>query len=184
MSETAPFLLLGAVIGSNNFAAALALGAAGQRYRRVRITTVFGLVEFVVPLVGIWVGQRVAGVLIEHASAVGGVLLLAVGGWTIVVGLRARDRSAEMAARVTSWGGLVALAFTLSADNLLVGFSLGLAGTEPLELAATIAAFSVTFTLLGLHLGSAARSRWGKRAEVLAGVLLALIGAATLLGAL
>lgn len=177
-------MLLGAVIGSNNFAAALALGATGQRHRRVRIATIFGLVEFLVPLVGIWVGQRVAGVLIEYASTVGGLLLLAVGGWTIFVGMRASDRGAELAARATSWGGLVALALSLSTDNVLVGVSLGLAGTEPLVLAATIAAFSVAFTLLGLQLGGAARSHWGGRAEILGGVLLVLIGAATLLDAL
>ncbi len=174
-------MLLGAVIGSNNLAVALALGAAGQRNRRVRITTVFGLTEFLVPLVGIWVGQRVASVLIDHASTLGAVLLLAVGGWTIATGLRASEDGPELAARVTTWGGLVALAIGLSADNLLVGFSLGLAGTEPLALAATIAAFSVTFTLLGLQVGSAARSRWGNQAEVIGGVLLVLIGAATLL---
>jgi len=184
MSEAVRFVILGAVIGSNNLATALALGAAGQRQRRIRITAVFGLTEFLIPLVGIWIGQQAALVLTDRASVASGVLLIVVGAWTVATGMRTGDDDTRLATRVTTWGGLVLLALVLSADNLVIGFSLGLAGTEPLVLAATIAAFSATFTLLGLEIGSAARSHWGNRAQILGGALLAVIGASALLGLL
>lgn len=53
-------LVLGVVIGANNFSAALSLGALGQADRRVRIVSVFAVFEFVVPLVGAALGQALA----------------------------------------------------------------------------------------------------------------------------
>lgn len=175
-------LILGLVIGSNNLAVALALGAHGQASRRWRITVIFGLFEFFVPLAGIWAGSTVARSVGDAAAAIGPVLIILLGAWTIGAGVRESEFAEDLAERVTTWSGLIALAAGLSLDNLLVGFSLGLGNANPLVVATTIAIFSVAFTLAGLALGAASRRHWERRAKVLSGVLLVGLGVANALG--
>ncbi|HUG45987.1 MAG TPA: manganese efflux pump, partial [Sphingomicrobium sp.] len=68
-------LILGAIIGSNNFATALALGALGQKVRRWRIVLTFGLFEFFIPLLGLWLGQRASGFVAGSVDWLGPALL-------------------------------------------------------------------------------------------------------------
>ncbi|MFO8237169.1 MAG: manganese efflux pump, partial [Prochlorococcaceae cyanobacterium] len=130
-------LILGIVIGANNLAVALALGAMGQVERRWRVLVVFGVFEFTMPLLGIGLGLL-----------------------TVVAGVRNRRQDEKLARSATSWRGLTVLAFGLSLDNVVVGFSLGLGGSNPLAVATTIAWFSVLFTWIGMGLGRTSRRHW------------------------
>lgn len=174
-------LLVGVVIGSNNLAVALALGANGQEERRSRIALVFGAFEFAVPLVGIWLGEATATRIGSAAGTIGATLLIAIGAWTVVSGIR-NKRDDHIADRTTTWPGLVTLAAGLSVDNLLVGFSLGLDNADPLAVASTIAVFSVGFTLGGISLGARSARQWEQTAKIGAGTLLTALGVATATG--
>ena len=171
-------LILGVVIGSNNFAVALAFGALGQAKRRFRIVLVFVAFEFLTPLAGIMLGEAVAGAIGTHANAAGAVLLFILGLLTMISGFRGGDKDEALARRVSSWGGLFVLAAALSLDNLLIGFSLGLGKAEPLTVAAAIAVFAFIFTWLGLNIGRESRRYLEKIAEIGAGALLILLGLA------
>ncbi len=175
-------VVLGVVIGANNFSAALSLGALGQVSRRVRIVGVFGAFEFVVPLIGASIGQALALTLAGVARWIGAALLLAVGAFTIVAGARQQDKDERVARLVTSWRGLVVLASGLSVDNLAVGFGLGLGRVEPLALASTIAVSSMAFTWVGIGLGNDMRRHWERRSELAAGGLLICMGIAAAAG--
>ena len=175
-------ILLGIVIGSNNLAVALALGAHGQAQRRRRIAAVFGVFEFFVPLAGVWLGSTISHRIGGAASVIGPTLMILLGMWTVLSGMRGGELAEEVAHRVTTWRGLIPLAAGLSLDNLIIGFSLGLGEATPLLVAATIATFSVAFTLLGLTLGAASRRHWENRAKILAGSLLVGMGLASALG--
>ena len=72
----------------------------------------------------------------------------------------------------------------LSVDNLVVGFSLGLHESSPLLVAATIAAFSMTFAALGMRLGSKGQHRWERRAAIGSGLLLIALAIASATGLL
>lgn len=175
-------VLLGLIIGSNNLAAALALGALGQANRRWRIAFIFGCFEFFVPLVGLWMGQHSADLISTYASWMGPALLIGMGSWTIFSELRQHPQDDQLACKATTWHGLMLLAAGLSVDNLLIGFSLGLGRVSPLLLASVIACCSVCFTLLGLHLGNSARRGWERPTQIGAGLLLIGLGMASALG--
>lgn len=175
-------LALGLVIGANNLAAALALGPLGQVERRWRIVTVFGGFEFGSPLLGLWLGQQASSQVADLAGWFSQLLLAALGVWMIISGRRNNPKDERLARHVTTWGGLLLLGLGLSLDNLVVGFSLGLMGQEPLWVASTIAIFSVGFTWLGLQAGSQARRHWEHYVEMGAGILLVGLAAASVLG--
>lgn len=168
-------IVLGSIIGSNNFAAALSLGALGAREKRWRILAVFALFEFLVPLLGLWLGRQISAYAAEHAQWLGPLLLAGLGIWTLLETRRDRLGKDKLQAWLVSWWGLITLAAGLSIDNLIVGFSLGLGGVDPLALATTIAVFSVTFSLLGIEIGARVRRSFETAAEVFAGCLLLLL---------
>ena len=175
--------VLAIVIGSNNFAAGLAFGALGRDTHRARIVAVFGLFEFVIPLVGVWLGRSLAALIADQASWLGPSLLVALGAAVVLQGLRKHERRDTRIVRsVATWRGLFLLAATLSIDNLIVGFSLGLKHISPLTAATTIALCSMLFTWLGMRLGRRLRKEWQQRAEVGSGALLALVGVLGLFG--
>lgn len=176
------FLILGVVIGSNNLAVALALGAMGQASRRFRLMFVFGVFEFVMPLLGIALGALTAPAIGMHANLLGAVLLVALGLLSVIGGVRNRRQDEKLAKYVTQWRGLVFLALGLSIDNVVVGFSLGLGRADPLAVAMTIVGFSVLFTWIGVKLGRKSRRGWEQLAKIGAGLLLVAFGVANGMG--
>ena len=173
--------VLGLVIASNNFAVAIGLGALGHGRHRWRIAAVFGFFEFLVPLLGLWLGHEMSAMLQQRSPWLAASLLLALGFWAIWDAVTASQRDMQRKERfyrraLSSWMGLVVLAAILSVDNLLVGFSLGVEAVAPLFLAAFISLFSVVFTLLGLHIGHLGRLHWEKTAQVLSGLLFVGLG--------
>jgi manganese efflux pump family protein len=176
------FLILGVVIGSNNLAVALALGAMGQAAHCYRVMLVFGLFEFVMPLLGIGLGAATARAIGLQTNVVGTVLLIALGLLMVIGGIRNRPQDEMLAKHVTQWRGLVFLALGLSMDNVVVGFSLGIGRADPLTVATTIAVFSVLFTWIGMRLGHESRRGWERGAKIGAGMLLIGFGASNGMG--
>lgn len=176
------FLFLGVVIGSNNLAVALALGALGQAKRRYRVMLVFGVFEFFMPLLGIGLGATTARAIGLQTNLAGTVLLIALGLLAVIGGVRNRSQDDKLAKHATGWRGLVFLALVLSVDNVVVGFSLGLGRADPLAVATTIACFSVLFTWIGMILGRESRRNWERVAKIGAGVLLVGLGVANGMG--
>jgi putative Mn2+ efflux pump MntP len=180
--SAAELISVGAVVGLNNFAVALMLGALGQHSRRWRIAGVFGAFEFTVPLIGLLIGSVAAGFLAGGGRLVGAILLLLLGFLAVRSPARSEQDRQRIAAQVTTSWGLFALAAGLTLDNLVVGFALGLGDTEPLLLATTIALFAVAFTLIGLDLGRRGRRRDEAAAQTVSGLLLIALGIAVALG--
>jgi len=146
------------------------------------VMLVFGMFEFVMPLLGIGLGAATVRAIGLHTNVVGPVLLIALGLLTVIGGIRNRRQDEKLAQHVTRWRGLVFLALGLSVDNVVVGFSLGLGRADPLAVATTIACFSVLFTWLGMSLGRELRRSWEQAAKIGAGVLLVGFGVASGMG--
>lgn len=173
-------LLVGASVGADNFAAAIAIGLAGvDRRVRLRIAIVFGLFEAGMPVLGLVVGRTLSGSLGERAHLVGGGLLILVGLQMGVSALRAEDGlpPALAGAPVTR---LLLLAAGLSIDNLVIGFALGAHGTPLLLTVVVIGVVSVGLSLLGLELGNRLGAEVEQRSEVLGAAVLVAVGAAML----
>jgi manganese efflux pump family protein len=174
--------ILGTVIGFNNLAVAMALGSLGQNARKLRIVSVFTVFEFLVPLLGLWLGRAASGFIETTGWWISSLLLVLLGIWTIIFAFRQESKDSHLLSSMTSYRALILLAMGLSIDNLIVGFSLGLGDVIPLVLATVIALFSAVFTWIGIDLGRKLERIWENRATVLAGVLLVALGTADAVG--
>lgn len=179
--EVWKLFLLGAVIGSNNLAVAFSLGALPTRSYWLRIIVIFGVFEFVIPLVGIFIGQQFSQIIADYASYVGGGILLVFGVFMVYKSFNSSLEDEEyLLKKVVSWTGVFSLAAGLSLDNLIVGFSIGLQNFSPLTTASVIAISSVVFTFIGLNTGKYLKDRFKKSTDLFSAVLLILLGIATL----
>lgn len=184
MTETLFIMIsFGIVIGLNNLSVSLSLGAMGQRSRQARILLVFAGFEFMVPLLGVWLGQQLSGKMAGYAEWLGPALLIVLGAITIVSATgSSRYERDKLAKAVTSWWGLITLSAGLSSDNLLVGFGLGLGGMKPLALAFTIMICSVLFAWAGLNLGHRIQRNFKRAGALASGALLILLAVAMIVG--
>jgi manganese efflux pump family protein len=89
-------LLVAASVGMSNFAAAVSLGVAGVDARtRLRVGLVFGAFESGMPVVGLLIGDNVAGQLGHASRWIGGALLIGVGLYALLSSLRAHAAAGE-----------------------------------------------------------------------------------------
>ncbi len=179
---TINLLILGLVIGSNNLAAAIALGALGAGSYRWRIVSVFGFFEFFIPIIGIWLGITAVRQIQNLVSWLGPALIILLGIWTMFSGILNKRKSYNLVDYVASWAGLFMLGAGLSVDNLVVGFSLGLVNSKALPVAVTTMVFLVTFTLVGIKIGEISKKHWERTAEITTVFLLILLGLASATG--
>ena len=160
------------------FAVALATGIslAPLTGRRVfRMAFHFGLFQALMPIAG-WTAGRVISDFIgtfDHWVAFG--LLLFVGGKMIFDVLHGGDASRTRQDPTRGWD-LVLLSIATSIDALAVGLSMALLGSSIIIPALVIGVITASLTAIGMLLGRKIGNLWGKRVEVVGGLILIAIG--------
>jgi putative Mn2+ efflux pump MntP len=173
-------LLVAASLGASNLAASVGIGMAGVDNRtRLRIALVFGLFEAGMPLIGLAIGRSASHQLGSAGHEIGAGLLVAVGAYTLAMGLRSNPESRRTTNRT---GRLLLTGLALSIDNLVVGFALGAFHVEFALAAAVIAAVSVSMSLVGLEIGGRVGANFEHRSEVIGGAVLIAVGIALAAG--
>lgn len=173
-------ILVSLSLGLSNFAAAIGIGLSGtDRRRRLETALAFGLFEAAMPLIGLFIGQRVAGSIGGVGKYVGAGLLILMGAYNL---WRTKSQDVEKELPGRSLKRLLLASFALSIDNLVVGFALSLYQTPILISALVIAFASVLMSLVGLELGNRLGARVEHWSEELGAAVLILVGLALLLG--
>lgn len=183
-------LLLAVALGLDNLAAATGFGAgAAGRVSggtRVRIAVVFGLFEAGMPVLGLLLGHGLADGIGEAARWLGGAALIAFG----VAGLVQARRDGGERVPPTQRSGtqpigrLLLSGLVLSGDNLAAGFALGAYHAGIVLAAAVFGVVSVAMSLAGLELGARIGAAAGERSELIACLLLIVVGAVIAAGVL
>lgn len=193
-------LLLAVALGLDNLAAAVGVGV-GTTGRisgatRLRIAVVFGLFEAGMPVLGLVLGHGLADSIGEAARWLGGAALIAFGVAGLVQARREGShsghsgRAAGERARppqrssVQPIGRLLLAGLVLSGDNLAAGFALGAYQVGIAAAAVVFGAVSVVMSLAGLEFGARIGAAAGERSELIACVLLIVVGAVIAAGVL
>jgi manganese efflux pump family protein len=170
---------LAAALAADAFAVALCQGAVARPGVRdaVRIGTAFGLAQAVMPLIGWAAGVAFASVIrdVDHWVAFG--LLAVLGGRTLRDGLRDEPGDCTI---LSGWA-LLGAAVATSIDAAAAGVTLPSLGANVAVACAVIGGVTLGLCAAGVFLGAAGGQRLGKRAEIVGGILLLLIGTKVLI---
>ena len=170
-------------MGLSNFAGSIGIGLSGVDTRtRLRVGIAFGLFEGMMPVLGLLIGQAVAGTIGSYGRYLGAGLLVLTGFYTIWQSIRTGEVERKEERGVLDTRQLLILGIALSIDNLVVGFALGVYHVSIVLAAVTMAVVSVGLSLLGLELGSRLGSRVGEYSEMAGGAVLVLVGMALGIG--
>jgi putative Mn2+ efflux pump MntP len=175
ISTWAVLVVLALALAADAFAVAVSQGASGRHGigGALRIGGAFGLAQGVMPLIGWALGVRFTSVIGAFDHWIAFVLLAGLGAKTIHEGLSADD--GEPAPRLTNLA-LLGAALATSIDAAAAGVTLPALGAPIGVACAAIGIVTFAASTSGVFLGGAAGERIGKRAEVVGGAALILIG--------
>jgi len=172
-------LVVAVALGLNNFGAAIAIGVSGvDRRTEIKVATVFGLCDVVMPATGMLIGTGLAGPLGSAARWAGAGILFATAVWGLIEALRGDDDAPRI------WHGwrLLVSGAALSLDDLAVGLALGTVRFN-IVLAVTLFGFmSFVMSIIGLKLGGKLGTAVGEHGEVVGAIVLTGIAGAMAMG--
>jgi putative Mn2+ efflux pump MntP len=174
------FYVLGVALALSMDAFAISVGLSLSRdglrgARSLRLASLFGLFQFMMPIAGWTAGQTVIRLIAAYDHWIAAGLLVFVGGKMVLESFHKEERIERKAADVTRGFSLILLSVATSLDALAVGLSFGALRVPILLPAAVIGVVCFTVTLAGTKIGPLLGKLAGKWAEIAGGVVLLLI---------
>jgi putative Mn2+ efflux pump MntP len=169
---------LALAMSTDAFAAAVSKGAALQRPQikeALRTGLIFGVIEGITPVVGWALGQMAAAYVEAWDHWIAFALLGILGLKMIHEGLSAPEVEREKPESHSFWL-LAVTGFATSIDAMAVGVGLAFLGADIAATAAAIGFSTFVMVTLGVMLGRGLGAIAGKRAELVGGVVLIVIG--------
>jgi putative Mn2+ efflux pump MntP len=141
-----------------------------------RLAFHFGLFQAVMPILGWLAGRSVGELVAEWDHWVVAAILTFIGGKAVVTALRSGGDAARVVEDPSRGGRLVALSFATSIDAFAVGVSFALLAVNVWYAALIIGLVTGALTVLSMFLGGFLGVRFGRRMEILGGLILIAIG--------
>ena len=172
--------LLGVGLAMDAFSVSVATGLAQpdmEKGRRLGIPAVFGIFQFLMPLIG-WLCVHT---VVEHFRSfeklipwIALVLLGYIGGKMLYEGLKG---AAEPSSVISGFKSLMIMGVATSIDALSVGFTIADYGiAEAVLCSAIIGAVTFVICLAGIFLGRKIGTRLAGKAGIIGGIILIAIG--------
>jgi len=175
-------LLLAVGLGIDAFSVAIGIGATNSKKSWapvLRLSLAFGVFQFAMPLIGWLAGSTVVDRIQTFDHWIAFALLVLVGGKMIWEGFE-KESDREKADQTRGWP-LFLLSIATSIDALTVGFSFSLLKTPILFPAVIIGVICFVMTAVGMIFGKGLARVFGKKVEILGGLVLIAIGVKILL---
>jgi manganese efflux pump family protein len=163
------------------FAVSLSIGASGvapSRRAAVRLSFHFGLFQFLMPVIGWFLGSRVAPYIESYDHWIAFALLGFVGGHMVWASFF--PEHADNFDDPTRGHMLVILSVATSIDALAIGLSLAMLNVEVLYPSMIIGIVTFLFSMGGMVFGNKLNERFGRRMMLIGGIVLICIGARVL----
>jgi putative Mn2+ efflux pump MntP len=171
-------LLLSVGLAMDAFSVATVTGFGLGRIRisdATRMSVSFGLAHVVMPVLGWLLGSTIVDLVSSYDHWVAFLLLLFVGGRMVKEGLYG-DGDVDPS-DVLGTVSLIMFTVAVSIDALAVGLSFRLEGLPILVPSLFMGAGTLLFTFVGLLVGNRTGKAFGKKAQVMGGLVLIGIGA-------
>ncbi|HDQ08709.1 MAG TPA: hypothetical protein ENN44_08040 [Methanoculleus sp.] len=178
--NTAELILIAVALAMDAFAVSISAGTTicEERLRKALvIAAAFGGFQAGMTVIGWLAGEGIRELVLSFAPLLAFALLLGIGAKMIFEGLRGD----EGCILIRSAAGLLLLAVATSIDALAVGLSFAVIGIPVMFPAAVIGVVAFLFSIAGIFLGKRVADLIGRKAEIVGGIILILIGLRILL---
>jgi len=139
-----------------------------------RLSFHFGLFQFFMPIIGWFLGSGIQNYIEDYDHWVVLILLSYVGIKMIKSGF---DKNSEVQKGDLSKGmNLVMVSLATSIDALAIGISLAMLNTGIWYPSLIIGIITAGLSVIGVQLGNKLGSKFGKKMEIIGGIILILIG--------
>jgi len=170
-------VIIGIGLAMDCFAVSLAAGCS-QRISRLKVALVlgafFGVFQTGMTLGGWLLGSGFAGVISAFDHWVAGILLFVIGGKMLFEGIHKEEQ--DVPRDILHLVPITILAIATSIDALAVGISFAFLAVPPILPAIIIGIIATVFSVTGVFAGGKIGCLFGKRVDILGGIILILIG--------
>jgi len=169
--------LIAVALGCDAFAVGMGVGTRFCQPRQVfRLSFHFGLFQFLMPLLGWFIGVNAFGLVRQWGPWLAFGLLFFIGARMTYESFRPEEISPDQECRDPTRGmSLVVLSLATSMDALGVGFSIGVLGQSLLLAAVCIGITACFMTWAAMKLGNRLSRKFGQRMEIIGGIILMAI---------
>jgi putative Mn2+ efflux pump MntP len=161
------------------FAVSVGISVSQKEQRgdqRFRLAFSFGFFQFMMPMIGWYAGESFLDYIRDIDHWVAFSLLFLIGGKMVLDSLRDQKKMEKVPDDPSSGFRLIVLSVATSIDAFAVGLSFAALKVPILYPSVIIGIVAFLMTLLGTRIGPVIGQIAGKRAELLGGLILILIG--------
>ena len=181
---TMELLLVAVSLAMDAFSVAICKGLAMRKATNGHAAVVglwFGFFQFMMPLIGWFLGSRFASAIARYDHWVAFALLGLIGGNMFREALSAHEEGEESQTASLSVRVMLPMAVATSIDALAVGITFSFLQVSVWSAGACIGAVTFALSFLGVKIGKRFGLRYQKKAEICGGVILVLLGVKILL---
>ena len=165
-------LIIGISLSMDAFSLALIYGTQSiSKKNKIILSIIVGIYHFVMPLLGVFLGNIILKYLVINLSIVVSIIFLFIGIEMIISSIK--DDSHDF---VVSIFGFLIFGLSVSIDSFTTGIGLNVINNNYLEVSSIFCIVSGSFTYFGLILGNKLGSIFGKLSTIIGGVILIILG--------
>jgi len=140
----------------------------------IKVSITFGLAHIIMPILGWTLGSTIVDIIKQWDHWLAFVLLAIVGGKMIKEGYE--DSVETISSDILGFSSLIMFTVAVSIDALAVGLSFSLQELSIWIPSLFMGFGTLFFTFIGLNIGNKTGQQFGKKAQIMGGIVLIIIG--------
>ena len=165
-------IMIAISLSMDAFSLSLAYGTLNLERKYINMLSVIvGVYHFIMPLLGMWIGNSILKVLPISTNTIVFVVLVLIGIEMIIESFKS-----EKSVSLMKLSELLIFGLAVSLDSFSVGLGLGTIYKNPLICSIIFSIFATLFTYIGLYFGKKLNNWVGKISTVIGGIMLIIIG--------
>lgn len=170
--KTATIFLIAISLSMDAFSLALIYGTQGiKKNHKILLSVIVGIYHFIMPLLGVIIGNIVALKILIKPSLLVGIILSLIAIEMIVSSFKEEDKKFLLTVP-----GYLLFGLSVSIDSLTTGIGLSIITQKYLYSSLIFSITSLLFTYLGLCLGNKLNEKYGKISTIFGGLILLILG--------
>jgi len=164
-------LIIGISLSMDTFSLSLLYGTQGIKNKtKVILSIIVGIYHFIMPLIGLLIGQIINNYIIINLNILVGIIFLIISLQMIISTYKKEEELPTL-----SILGLFIFGLSVSIDSFSTGIGLEVINTNHIQAASIFSITSFIFTYTGLNLGNILNKKFGKYATIIGGIILLIL---------